>query len=147
MTPNTISDSARRIFEEGLNRRDRVVFDALVAEDYVNHEAPGGIGAATRGPDNWLEVVERLGASFPDISWRVRRTVEEGDQVWVETTMSGTHKAMFFGFPPTGRHFEVRQIHLLRFADGLIREHSAVRDDLGVLIQLGLIESPYTRAA
>ena len=30
---------ARRVFEDGLNRRDASVFQELVAADYVNHEA------------------------------------------------------------------------------------------------------------
>ena len=56
--------------------------------------------------------------------------------------MSGTHEGAFFGIPPTGRRFAVRQVHMLRLQDGLIREHWAVRDDLGVLVQLGAVEPP-----
>jgi predicted ester cyclase len=142
MTLNRNSEVARQVFEKGLNGRDRAVLDALVAADYVNHESPAGMGAGSYGPQNWLDVLERLAASFPDISWRVLRTLEQGDQVWVETAMSGTHEHPFFGHAPTGRRFEVRQVHMLRLADGLIREHSAVRDDLGILVQLGLVDSP-----
>ena len=56
--------------------------------------------------------------------------------------MSDTHDGAFFGIPPTGRRLVVRQAHMLRLHDGLIREHWAVRDDLGVLVQLGAVESP-----
>jgi predicted ester cyclase len=142
MTLDTNSEAVRQVFEDGLNGRDRAVLDALVAADYVNHETPGGMGAGSLGPQNWSDVLERLAASFPDVSWRVLRTLAQGDQVWAETAMSGTHEAAFFGFAPTRRRFEVRQVHMLRLADGLIREHWAVRDDLGVLVQLGLVESP-----
>ena len=54
--------------------------------------------------------------------------------------MSDTHDGAFFGIPPTGRRLAVRQAHMLRLHDGLIREHWAVRDDLGVLVQLGAVE-------
>jgi predicted ester cyclase len=131
----------QRVFEEGLNRRDRAVFDELVADDYVNHEG-ANIAVNTTGPQNWSDVVARLGSSFPDISWRVLRTLAHGDQVWAEVAMSGTHEGALFAFAPTGRRFEVRQVHLHRLESGLIREHWAVRDDLGVLVQLGLVESP-----
>jgi predicted ester cyclase len=56
--------------------------------------------------------------------------------------MSGTHRGAFFGIAPTGEHFAVRQVHMLRLQDGLIRDHWAVRDDLGVLVQLGAVEPP-----
>lgn len=141
MSTGTNSEIVRRVFEEGLNRRDPAVFDELVADDYVNHEG-AHIAVNTTGPQNWSEVVARLGSSFPDISWRVLRTLAQDDQVWAEVTMSGTHQGPFLAMPATGRSFEVRQVHLHRIEGGLIREHWAVRDDLGVLVQLGLVESP-----
>jgi predicted ester cyclase len=142
MSLDANTEIVRRVYEDGLNHRDRAVFDALVAPDYVNHESSHGMGAGSVGAQNWTDVLARLAASFPDISWRVLRTLAQGDQVWVETAMSGTHEAAFFGSAPTGRRFDVRQVHLLRLEGGLVREHWAVRDDLGVLVQLGLVELP-----
>jgi predicted ester cyclase len=137
---NDTIEIGRRVFEDGLNRRDRAVFDELVAPDYVNHE--GAQLTTSTGPQNWTDVHTRLGAAFPDVSWSVLRAVALGDQVWLETTMSGTHQGDFLGYAPTGLRFEVRQVHMLRIAGGLIHEHRAVRDDLGVLIQLGLVALP-----
>lgn len=140
MEQMTNSDVVRRVYQ-ALNDRDHEAFHTLVARDYVNHEG-ANMGVSVRGPQNWSQVLARLGASFPDIAWRVLRTVEVGDQVWAEAVMSGTHRGRFFHWEPTGATFEVRQVHMHRVADGQIREHSAVRDDLGVLTQLGLVESP-----
>jgi predicted ester cyclase len=137
----TTATIARRVFEEGLNRRDASVFEELVAADYINHEGADMLLEAS-GPKDWSDVLARLSASFPDVSWAVLRTLAQGDHVWVETRMSGTHDGAFFGIPPTGRRFAVRQVHMLRLQDGLIREHWAVRDDLGVLVQLGAVEPP-----
>jgi len=141
-TPHaTGTDVVLSVYEQGLNLRDRTVFDALVAPDYVNHES-AGLAVTSIGPQNWVDVVERLGSSFPDVSWRVDRTIEAGNQVWLEATMSGTHRGPVLGFPPTGRRFEVRQVHMLRLEAGRIAEHWAVRDDLGMLVQLGLYGGP-----
>jgi predicted ester cyclase len=137
----TNAEIARRVFEDGLNRRDPAVFEELVAPDYVNHEGGDMLLEAT-GPQDWSDVLARLSASFPDISWRVLRTLAQGDHVWVQTTMSGTHEGAFFAIAPTGRHFEVRQVHMLRLHNRQIQEHWAVRDDLGLLIQLGAVEPP-----
>src|SRR5690349_13208862 len=141
MSLATNATIARRVFEDGLNRRDASVFEALVAADYVNHEGADML-LKSSGPKDWSDVVARLSASFPDVSWTVLRTVAEDDRVWVETRMSGTHEGDFFGHAPTGRRFAVRQVHMLRIADGKIHEHWAVRDDLGVLVQLGAVEAP-----
>ena len=141
MSSTTNATIARRVFEDGLNRADASVFEEIVAADYVNHEG-GDMLLESRGPKDWSDVQARLAASFPDIAWTVLRTVAEGDHVWVETRMSGTHEGPFFGIAPTGRPFAVRQVHMLRIDDGLIREHWAVRDDLGVLVQIGAVAPP-----
>ena len=135
------AEIGRRVFEDGLNRRDVAVFEELVSPDYVNHEG-GDMLLEAAGPQDWSEVAARLSASFPDVSWQVLQTVAQDDHVWVETRMSGTHEGAFFGIAPTGRHFEVRQVHMLRVRRGQIQEHWAVRDDLGVLVQLGALEPP-----
>jgi predicted ester cyclase len=140
----TISDNieiVRRAFEEGMNGRDRAVLDELVAPGYVNH-AGTYLPPSPAGPQNWTDVHTRLEKAFPDVSWRVLRSLAEGDQVWNETTMSGTHEGVFLGHPPTGLRFEVRQVHMLRISGGQIHEHWAVRDDLGILTQLGLVPVP-----
>jgi Rieske Fe-S protein len=46
------------------------------------------------------------------------------------------------GFPATGREFAAKQIHWYRIVDGKIRDHWAVRDDLGQGLQLGFIQAP-----
>jgi predicted ester cyclase len=40
---------------------------------------------------------------------------------------------------PTGKSICQRQIHILRFQDGKLAEHRAIRDDLTMMQQLDLI--------
>jgi len=66
--------------------------------------------------------------------------------------MTGTHRGkptlpevfsgMLKGVEPTGKRAEVLHFHSFRVRGGQIAEHAAVRDDLGMLIQLGLIKRP-----
>lgn len=51
------------------------------------------------------------------------------------TVFSGGRLAQVL--PPTGRAFAVRQFHLHRLRGDEIVGHSAVRDDLGMLTQIG----------
>jgi predicted ester cyclase len=43
----------------------------------------------------------------------------------------------FNGIAPTGRAITHKQVHIFTVADGQITRHRAVRDDLGLLLQLG----------
>jgi predicted ester cyclase len=54
--------------------------------------------------------------------------------------MSGTHEGELLGVPGSGRSVEWRMCHLMRWdADGRAVEHSAIRDDLGLKRQMGVL--------
>jgi len=92
-------------------------------------------------------IFEAWRTGFPDIHFQLEDQLAEGDQVFCHFTVSGTHLGPFVHpiqgtFPPTGKHFAVKQMHLYRFREGKVVEHSAVRDDLEMLQQLGLLPAP-----
>ena len=81
---------------------------------------------------NWLF------AAFPDTRFDIEGIVAEGDMVTIRGTASGTHQGEeLWRIKPTGKRFAVQQAHFIRVADGKIAEHWAVRDDLGLMRQLG----------
>ena len=129
----------RRTFEELFNKGNLAVADELVALDFLNHEAPPG---RDRGPESMREVVTMLRTAFPDLHFTIEELVAEGDTVVGRVTMSGTHLGPFQGMPPTGRSFQQDHMHFVRFRDGKAIEHRAVRDDLGMMRQLGVIPTP-----
>ena len=49
------------------------------------------------------------------------------------------HKSETFGIPPKGNNFSYQAAHISRIADNKIVEHKAIRDDLGFIMQLGVI--------
>jgi predicted ester cyclase len=51
------------------------------------------------------------------------------------------------GFPPTGKSFETDVMDVARFEDGKIVEHWGVPDQLGLLMQLGLMKRPQSVGA
>jgi predicted ester cyclase len=86
--------------------------------------------------------------TFPDWHYDLERVIVDGDLVMAEIVMSGTHLGtsrhpvlggLLVGVPPTGRRVRVAHAHSYRIVDGHIVEHHAVRDDLGMLQQLGLV--------
>jgi predicted ester cyclase len=98
--------------------------------------------------DSLIQNLDDIRTTFPDWNAEVLEMVAEGDVVVVRVRVSGTHKGvgkrpinggMLVGVPPTGKRFEVQHIRWYRIRDGKIVEHYAVRDDIGMMRQLGLI--------
>jgi predicted ester cyclase len=134
-----------RLYAEGINRRDAVAAAAFYTEDTKNH-------TRTVGREGMQKVFEALFRTFPDFHYRIDEATAEDDRVVCKVTMTGTHmgdplmpqafSGMLTGVAPTGKKVEVLQFHSFRTRGDRISEHSAVRDDLGMCKQLGLIRSP-----
>jgi steroid delta-isomerase-like uncharacterized protein len=129
----------RRFYEEIFNKRNLALVAELTTPEAISHESSPGLA---NGPEGVRQVVNMLSSAFPDHHTTIEDMVAEGDKVAVSTTLSGTHQGGFMGLPPTGKRFSQRQYHILRVADGKIAEHWAVRDDLGMMQQLGAIPEP-----
>jgi predicted ester cyclase len=59
------------------------------------------------------------------------------DSVNDEAIMTGQHTGIFNGIEPTGKSIAHKQVHIFTIGGGQITRHRAVRDDLGLLLQLG----------
>jgi len=135
----------RRLYEEGINRQDAAAAAAFYTTDAKNH-------GRTIGREGMRKVFEALFAAFPDFHYRIEEATAEDDRVVCKVTMTGTHRGrptlpevfngMLSGVAPTGKRVTVLQFHSFRVQDGLISEHAAVRDDLGMVLQLGLVQRP-----
>ncbi|MBY8879722.1 ester cyclase [Actinacidiphila acidipaludis] len=130
-----------------------VTGDAKLAAEVVhprntNREAAVAPAAcALPGPRGTLASGAWMRAAFSDLSFPVSRVLHEGDRVWVRLRMQGTHTGPFVRYrdgrldqavPPTGRKIDFEQVHLLDIRDGQVVRHEAVRDDIGMLGQLGV---------
>lgn len=138
-------DLAVRWIDEIFNASAFDILDDVVATDFVEHAlAPFGSSApgSVDGPVHTKQVIERLRAQFPDLVMTVDAVIAEGDLVSARVTASGTNRGPLNGvIPPTGRSFVVQQCHWFRIDRGRIVEHWAVRDDLGTMLQLGVVPS------
>jgi len=142
---NNSTALVRRLYEEGLNRRDAAAATAFYAHDAKNH-------GRTVGRAGMQRVFESLFSVFPDFHYRIEYAIAEGDRVVCKVTMTGNHlglptlpevfSGMLKGILPTGKRVQVSHFHSFRIRDGQISEHAAVRDDLGMLLQLGLVKRP-----
>ena len=136
----------RGMFERVFNDRDLDACDELFASHYIEHAiAPFGTEEpdVVDGPEHMRNVVSWLVEQHPDIVMNVESLVADGDTVAVRVWSEGTNLGMLNGvIPPTGRRFAGWQSHWYRVENGKLAEHWAVRDDLGTMLQLGVLQRP-----
>jgi len=115
--------------------------EQLIHPEFVNNEADP---ERRNGPNGAAATSDWLRSCFGDLRYDIHRIFIDGDMGAAYVTMHGTHEGgLPPGVPATHKPFAVEHVHLFRFADdGRVVEHSAVRDDLGMIRQLGLLPSP-----
>lgn len=77
--------------------------------------------------------------AFPDRRDHVLGLLAEGDKVWMQFNLRGTHTRSFYGLPPTNRRVEMPEIGIARFVDGKWADGWYFGDELGILLQLGAL--------
>lgn len=130
-----------RQHHEAINRGDLAGAAGFYAEQLTNNGNP-----VKRS--RLLAILADNRAAFPDWHMRIDRLVARGDEVVALITVTGTHRGVsrrpvnggtYLNVAPTGRRFSVLHTHWFTLKDGLITEHRATRDDLGLARQLGLL--------
>jgi predicted ester cyclase len=125
-------------------------FVAVIHPEATNREAAAEPPATRgRGPAAFYATALWLRAAFADLHWEIHDVITQGDLVAVHGTMSGRHAGPFVSydadgrvaevFPATGKTFAITQSHWFRVADGMVVEHWANRDDLGMAQQSGWV--------
>ena len=130
---------ARRTLEEILPRGDVAALAEVLHPNLVDHNGPPG---APPGRDGMAWSMGMLHAAFSDRRWEIHQVIADDDTVVLYCTFHGRHTGAFLGLAPTSRSVAFRQVHILRFQDGLGIEHWAVPDDLDLARQLGAIPRP-----
>ncbi|WP_096391422.1 ester cyclase [Halopenitus persicus] len=136
-TTRTNKELFRRVFD-ALNDRDFDAFADTHADDVVLHdhdEEFHGVEAVT-------EHEQALYEAFPDMKYTPKVILAEDDRVAARWTATGTHEGELEGIPPTGTEVEFPASGVLRVEDGKITEVWLTYDQLGMLQQLGVVESP-----
>jgi predicted ester cyclase len=137
-TPDAQKASIQRLYDMVWNQGHLTAADELFADEYV---APGA--SAPTGPEGEKRHVAMLRAAFPDLRLAVEEMAAEGDRVAVRWTMTATDRGGFMGRAPTGRRVNLWGVHFFRFAGDRIAACWTGVDMLGLLIQLGVVPSPW----
>lgn len=142
MTDTISRDSAaaiavvRRNTEEVQGRGNWAVFDALFADDFVDHTPQHG---TTPDKPGVLFLYQGLRAAFPDFTPDIQWQVAADNLVTTYKIYRGTHTGDFLGIAPTGKRIEIETVDVMRVVDGKITEHWGVANLLKLMIQLGVV--------
>ncbi|MDZ4844659.1 MAG: ester cyclase family protein [Chitinophagales bacterium] len=109
-----------------------------VKENSINHGTPPP-GITTTGLQGLKDRIAMYRASFPDMKMTFHHVVADGDMLMAHATWSGTNSGPFMGGPSTGKTVASEFVYILRFENGKTAEHWEVEDNLGFMIQMGLI--------
>jgi len=129
--------NAKQVVAEMFRRQqtgDETALDDLMAVDMVNH------AAGPQGREGLKQILNTIDEDLGPVTVEEHHLIGEGDLVAQHLTLHGTHRAstmpLLADAPVGGRPAAWTFIHIWRVVDGVIVEHWACRDDMGLLKQL-----------
>jgi predicted ester cyclase len=134
-----IEHVVRRLYDEVWTGRDYAVADELFDPEFSYPAAPGLKGAEAK-----LQAIRSYHQSFPDLQARIEDLVVSADHAAVRYTVTGTDLGGLRGRPPTGRKVSAWGVDFLGFRDQRIISDWVGSDWLGLLVQLGVVNDPWS---
>jgi predicted ester cyclase len=117
--------------------RDTEWMERHIAPTFVRHDP--GAPFDVRGPEGVAALHDALLPAFPDMELPLQDFVAEGEKVLVRLTIHATHTGPLGDLEATGKRIEVSVLDLFQIRDGVLIEHWALLDNLGMLRQLGVL--------
>jgi predicted ester cyclase len=128
-----------RIPLEIINQGKLELIDELYAPEYVDRTPQPGLAPTREG---FKQFVTSLRTAFPDIRYTIEDSIECGNKFVHRVTAKGTMTGEFAGMAPTGKHATWTEIHIVRVVNEHVVEHWGLTQELGMLVQLGVIPAP-----
>ena len=125
----------RRFVDEIFVQGRKETVDELLAEDFVAHTWP-----STGNPRADLKgAIDRTSAGLADPVFEIEDVIAEGDRVAIRLTAAATQVGEMMGMPPSGKRYEIGEIHVFRLRDGKVVEHWHQFDQMAMMRQLGAL--------
>lgn len=131
-----LKDLAAHIADRVWNHADLTTIDEYFQPHFVGH-FPGL--PDVHGPAEFKKMGTDLRTALPDLRERILVRVQEGDRVFMQAVLTGTHRGDLMGIPPTGVGTVLTEMIILRFEGRKVAELWQQADYLAVLDQLGVV--------
>ncbi len=132
-------DIVQKTFDVVWNQRNTAAIDELYASDYTTHDELPGFSQDRKGFKEWVNQTTR---AFPDIEFKIKDQLAEGDEVVTRWEAHGTQKGEFMGVPASGKAITVTGLTMNRLQNNKIKESWNEWDSLSLMQQLGVISEP-----
>jgi predicted ester cyclase len=133
----------RRYFEEVLDKRNLDVLGQIVATDCVIHRPE--TSEPIRGLDAFKHALEKILRVYSEFTTTIHDLIAEKDRVVCRLShraLNGSDWTSRLGrHAVAGKTVTWSAIAIFRFRDGKIVEEWVSRDELGMLIELGVVKS------
>ena len=136
--PDPASDlkSLNHRWIQAFNNRDWQAESAVRSQDFRAY-----LSGFPEPLDNaaWSGFMTSFTTAFPDSSITIESCISEGDSVVTRWTLTGTHRGIFQGIPPTGRAVRFTGLEFNRVLNGRMVEHWSMFDNVALLQQIGAL--------
>lgn len=140
---NTVEENIRTVRQalEISNTGDTSRVHEVISPQYFNHESQvDPVRSKLRGPEEFIDTVRALRSAIANLHYEEQEVFAGRDKVAVVARVTGKHTGNFFVIPPSGNRISYQAVHIFKIGDdGKITEHKAVRDDLSLMVQLGVV--------
>jgi steroid delta-isomerase-like uncharacterized protein len=92
-----------------------------------------------RGAAEIVAYFEDVFAAVPDLNMQIVGLAEQGDDVFVQWHMTGTHRGPLLGIAPTGKSLSIDGIDHFVVRDGKVVSNFVVVDQLQYARQIGMM--------
>lgn len=135
MTDKEHNKRVARGYFDAFVKGDAAWWAANVSPRFRRHDP--GLPYEVVGPPGLQHHHDVLLRGVPDLNLHIHTVMAEDDKVLACLRFRGTHAGTFFGHAPTGNAIDVEVFDLFRLEEGMLVEHWAMVDTLGLLKQLG----------
>ena len=126
----------RRYIEEAWIQGKIDILDEILTPDVSVNTPPFGKYTGIENAKNDLKISQ---AGYTDMQVTIEGIIAEGDIVAVWFTFTGNHTGEVLGIPPSGKKLTLSALGWFRLTNGKIAEAFFNQDNLGFLLELGLI--------
>ncbi len=134
---NAALPAARAVFD-AINSKDLSCLDDAVTADFVDHGSPFPLPP---GPDGYRQILTFV-TRVLSVRYEVMDEFATEDRIVIRAVAHGVAVAPVHGAEFAGRPYAMPTVHIYRTEGDRLAEHWGVRDELGVLQQIGALPAP-----
>ena len=134
---NPALPNLHRLFQ-AINTGDLSVIPDAVTDDFVDHGSPVPLPP---GPDGYAQILGFV-TQVLDIEYEIQDLFSTDDRIVVRAVAHGRAVAAVHGEAAAGKPYAMDSVHIYRTEADRLAEHWGVRDEFGVLVQVGVIAPP-----